>query len=257
MSGFLSVNGLGFSYGSEPFLAHVDLRVEAGEFLALLGSNGSGKTTLLRLLGGLLKPNSGEVSLGGCAIGDRSPAERARWVSFLPQRTPPADGFAAYEVVLMGLYPLLPSRGWESRREWRLVLDALRRVGASDFLRRPFGELSGGEQRRVLLARALVSSPRVLLLDEPLASLDPGFQLEFIEQLRGLKAEGTAIVAATHHLEMVWGIADRVLLLRRGEILRAGPTRSTLTPETLDATYGTDAFTRSGTRWPSSLAVPA
>ena len=257
MSAVLSVTDLSFGYRGDPFLRGVRLELAAGELVALLGPNGSGKTTLLRLVGGLLKPGSGEVRIGSRPLGDLTSRERSRWVSFLPQRSPQADGFAVHEVVLMGLYSTLPARGWESHREWRLVVEALRRVGAAPLLRRPFGELSGGEQRRVLLARALVAKPRVLLLDEPLASLDPGFQLELIGQLRVLKREGTAIVAATHHLDLVRELADRVLLLRGGQVLASGQTREVMTPGNLDSTYGTDAFSQRGSLGSPGLAMSA
>jgi ABC-type cobalamin/Fe3+-siderophores transport system ATPase subunit len=157
----------------------------------------------------------------------------------------------------MGLSPSLPARGWESLREWRSVVQALRRVGADDLLRRSFGSLSGGEQRRVLLARALVSRPRLLLLDEPLSSLDPGFELEFIDQLRHLKRGGTAMVAATHHLGVARELADRVILLRRGEVPVVGPATELMTAERLDATYGTDAFSRQAAMSRPSLRTSA
>ena len=257
MSTLLTATNVAFGYRHRPVLRGLSLDLVQGEFVAVLGSNGAGKTTLLRLLGGLLKPDMGEVRIGNRPAHAIPPRERATLVSFLPQRTPPADGFAVHEVVLMGLYSSLPVRGWESLREWRAVVETLRMVGAQDLLRRSFGCLSGGEQRRVLLARALVSKPRLLLLDEPLSSLDPGFELEFIEQLRELKRSGTAMIAATHHLGLARELADRVLLLRGGQALAFGPRAESLTPERLDAIYGTDAFTRRAAKSRSSVRTSA
>ncbi len=241
----LRAQGLEFGY-DRPLLSGVDLDVSGGECVALLGANGAGKTTLLRLIGGLLTAHAGQVEIDSIASPQLSREQRARRIGYLPQRIPAATGFAVYEIVLMGMYALLPARGWESRREWLAVARALQRVGARRLMRRPFDELSGGEQRRVLLARALVARPGLLLLDEPLAALDPGFVLDLTATLMTLKSSGVGMIISTHRLELVRQLADRVVVLRRGEVLAAGTPLDTLVPALLDDAYGTDAFTRSG-----------
>jgi iron complex transport system ATP-binding protein len=142
----------------------------------------------------------------------------------------------------MGLYATMPARGWEGRREWRAVARALRMVGAGHLARRPFAELSGGEQRRVLLARALVSAPDLLVLDEPLAALDPGFALEMTATLEAVKRSGTAMVVATHDLRLAARLADGIALMRRGQPLVRGPAAELLAGGPLNRTYGTTAF---------------
>lgn len=231
-----------FGY-EQPLLRDVSVCVEPGRCVALIGANGAGKTTLLRILGGLLPPQSGSVRFAGRKIASLSPAERTSALGYLPQRSPRAAGFAVHEMVLMGLYSLLPARGWEGRTEWLAVGRALRRVGAGHLLRRSFAKLSGGEQRRVLLARALVARPAILLLDEPLAALDPGFVLEFTATLAALKAQGVALVVSTHRLSFVEVLADAVLVLRRGKVLDHGDPEAVLRPELLDKAYGTRRFT--------------
>lgn len=238
----LTAAGVGFAYGPREVLRGVGLEVTSGECVALLGANGAGKTTLLRLLAGLDRPGSGSVALDGMPVADLGAAERARRIGYLPQLVPAGTGFAAYEIVLMGMYPLLPARGWESRREWMAVGRALRRVGAGGLLRRSFDRLSGGEQRRVLLARALVTRPAVLLLDEPLAALDPGFALELTDTLAALKRQGVALVVSTHRLALAHSLADRVAILRAGRTLVYGPPAAALDPAMLDAAYDTDRF---------------
>lgn len=234
---------LAFGY-REPLLRDVDIRVDGGECVALLGANGAGKTTLLRLLAGLLRPDGGAVCLDGTPLDKLAAAARCRQLGYLPQSIPSAPGFAVHEIVMMGLYSLLPARGWESQSEWLAVGRALRRVGARRLMRRPFDELSGGEQRRVLLARALVSKPALLLLDEPLAALDPGFALELEATLRRIKTDGVAIVVSTHRLSLVRALADRVVVLRQGQVIAQGSPDGVMTPELLDATYATDHFSR-------------
>jgi iron complex transport system ATP-binding protein len=241
MRPLLVAEQLAFGYRS-PVVAGIALQVRPGECWALLGSNGAGKTTLLRLLGGLATPHRGTVLLDGTPASLLRPRERARRIGILPQGLPRAEGYTVAELVLMGLYATMPARGWEGFSEWRAVARALECVGAKELLRRPFSELSGGEQRRVLLARALVSRPDLLLLDEPLASLDPGFALEMTALLARVKQGGTALVLATHNLPLALRLADGVLLLRRGSPAVAGPPEELLIPETLNAVYGTTAF---------------
>jgi len=238
----LAAREVTFGY-DRPLLRDISLSVTPGQCVALIGANGAGKTTLLRLLGGLLAPQAGTVRCGGREIASLSPAERTATLGYLPQRSPRAVGFAVHEMVLMGLYSLLPARGWEGRAEWLAVARALRRVGAGHLLRRSFSTLSGGEQRRVLLARALVASPTALLLDEPLAALDPGFVLEFTATLMALKAQGVALVVSTHRLSFVETLADAVVVLQRGSVLDHGDPATVLRPELLDSAYGTDRFT--------------
>ena len=243
----LCAEGLVFGF-ERPFLRGVDLRISGGECVALLGANGAGKTTLLRLLGGLIEAHSGLVKVDGIASVLLSHEERARRIGYLPQRIPMATGFAVYEMVLMGMYALLPARGWESQREWLAVGRALHRVGARRLMRRSFDELSGGEQRRVLLARALVAHPRLLLLDEPLAALDPGFVLELTATLSALKTAGVGLVISTHRLSLVRLLADQVIVLRRGAVLASGPPSETLSAALLDEAYGTDAFSHASVK---------
>lgn len=244
----VSLRAVGLVFGFDrPLMDGVDLCVSGGECVALLGANGAGKTTLLRLLGGLIEPHSGTVEVDGLASGVLSRRQRAQCIGYLPQRIPLATGFAVYEMVLMGMYALLPARGWESQREWLAVGRALHRVGARRLMRRPFDELSGGEQRRVLLARALVARPGLLLLDEPLAALDPGFVLDLTATLTALKSSGVGMVISTHRLSLVRQLADRVIVLRHGKVLAAGAPSATLSPALLDEAYDTEAFSHAGT----------
>lgn len=241
MTGALIAERLTFAYG-EPLLSGIDLRIEPGECVVLLGANGAGKTTLLRLLAGLLVADAGCVLLDGEPVSSLPADRRHGRLGYLPQRIPSAPGFAVYDLVMMGLYSLLPAYGWESQRELRAVGRALRRVGARRLMRRPFDELSGGEQRRVLLARALVASPGVLLLDEPLAALDPGFALELESTLGRIKQQGVTLVISTHRLSLAAALADRIVVLRHGEVLAAGTPDAILIPQVLNEAYDTERF---------------
>jgi ABC-type Mn2+/Zn2+ transport system ATPase subunit len=212
----------------------VTLDVAEGTFTALIGPNGAGKTTLLRLLLGLESPRAGEIRVFG-----QPPGVRGQRVGYVPQRTGVPDGFplSAEEVVLMGRYALM---GWgrrPSRGDHDAARTALARVGLGDAARRRFGELSGGQQRRALIARALVGEPRLLLLDEPTAGLDPAAQARFYDVCCVLQKEvGLTLIAASHDVEVVAQHADTVLLIDRS-VQSMGPPASVLTTIELDRVY--------------------
>ena len=202
-----------FGYGRADVLRDVTFEVPEGTFVALIGPNGAGKTTLLRLLLGLGRPRKGRIAVFG-----HSPGERGVSLGYVPQRTGVPDGFplTAQEVVLMGRYALV---GW-GRRPGAADHDAARRaldrVSLGDMAGRRFSELSGGQQRRALIARALVGEPRLLLLDEPTAGLDPAAQARFYDMCCTLqREEGITLLAASHDVEVVARHADTVLLIDR------------------------------------------
>ena len=209
---------LSFSYGSTPILDGIDLAIEQGEFVALIGANGSGKSTLLRLLLGLARPGAGAVRLFGVDPGHL----RERWrIGYVPQRAVLSSSLPATveEVVASGR---LARRGWRGRlrREDREEVDhALESVALSERRRDPAGSLSGGQQQRALIAKALVSRPELLILDEPVAGVDLDSQARFRDSLVHLVNDhGAAVLLVSHELGAVADDLDRVVLLRHGEI---------------------------------------
>ena len=210
--------GLSFSYGSSPVLVGVDLVVGQGEFVALIGANGSGKSTLLRLLLGLERPDSGAVRLFG--MDPRRLSERWR-IGYVPQRAVLSGSLPATveEVVASGR---LARRGWigRLRREDREEVDhALESVALADRRGDAAGSLSGGQQQRALIAKALVSRPELLILDEPVAGVDLDSQARFRDSLVHLVNDhGAAVLLVSHELGAVADDLDRVALLRQGEI---------------------------------------
>jgi zinc transport system ATP-binding protein len=207
----LKFSHVGFSYGAGPTLEDVSLRVSAGEFWALIGPNGGGKSTLLKLALGLLVPDSGEIRIFG-----KPPAEAHARVGYVPQfATFPRDfPLAVEQVVLQGR---LDSRNW-----WRpmrkgdraAIRAALDRVGVADLVARPIGSLSGGQLQRVMIARALVADPALLLLDEPTAHVDTDAETSFFDLLAGLR-DSMAIVMVSHDVGLVSRHVDRIACLNR------------------------------------------
>lgn len=229
----------------DPGLHGVSVAVGEGGLVGVLGPNGSGKTTLLRLLAGTLAPSSGSVTIQGRHISSLPRREMARLVSVVPQETHLAFDYTVLEVVLMGRYPHLGAFELEGSADLRIARDALEATGTLALEDRPFETLSGGEKQRVVIASALAQATPVMLLDEPTASLDPGYQVEIAALLRRLNAERrVTMVVATHDLNLAAALCKELILLQRGRVLAAGATRDVLTTAAVRALYGVEADVR-------------
>jgi iron complex transport system ATP-binding protein len=200
-----------------------------GEVLAIVGPNGAGKSTLLRTLAGLLAYR-GTIAIEGAELSTLSSEQRARRVSFVPQQSQLTAALAVREVVALGRYVHRPALSRLRETDARAVDDALRHTDVLALAERAFSALSTGEQKRVLLARALCTGARILLLDEPTASLDIEHALRLFALLRALAASGHAVLVVLHQLEHALAFADRALLLQHGALLACGPAREVLTP---------------------------
>jgi cobalamin transport system ATP-binding protein len=237
---------VGFSYGpGQAGLHGVSLDVARGGLVGVLGPNGSGKTTLLRLLGGLLPAASGRITLDGRDVGHMTRRDLARRIAVVPQETRLSFGYSVLEVVLMGRYPHLGPFELESPKDVAIARDALAATGTLALADRPFLTLSGGEKQRAIIAGALAQAADVMLLDEPTAALDPGYQIEIAALLGRLNADrGVTIVVATHDLNFAAGLCRHLLLLREGRVLAAGPTSEVLTRDSVRALYDVEADVR-------------
>jgi iron complex transport system ATP-binding protein len=225
-------------------LSAVDLTLAPGELVAVLGPNGAGKTTLVRVASGLMEPAEGEVFLLGAPLRSRSRVEIARAVAVVEQTTGVFGNFTVRDVVLMGRAP--HQGGWmrEAPDDRRIVDAALERCELSALASRPAGALSGGEQKRVAVARALAQEPQVLLLDEPGAFLDVRHQLDLYELLvKEVKERRIACLVVMHDLNVASQFADRAVLLKSGRIVAAGKVDDVMTEPTLRATFDVDLFT--------------
>jgi zinc transport system ATP-binding protein len=218
----LELEGITFGYGHEPVLGGVSFSVASGEFVALAGPNGSGKSTLVRIALGLLPTGNGRARLLGSAPGEL----RDRWrVGYVPQRRMLTDVLPATvgEVVAAGL---LARRGWWRRpgATDRAAVDAaLATVDLGGLRHRRLGDLSGGQQQRALIAKALVSEPELLILDEPVAGVDAASQRRFRDVLVATVARGGAVLLVSHELGAVADDLDRIVVLKRGVAVFDGP----------------------------------
>lgn len=240
----VEVRNLRFGYplpagGSLEVLRGVDLRLEHGELLALLGTNGSGKTTLLRVLAGTLRAASGSIELFGRPLAEFSRGALARRVAVLPQSLELPGGFRAGELVEMGRAPHAQRRFGPSAADEEAVERALVDADALDLAHRRIEELSGGERQRVLVAMALAQEPDLLLLDEPTLHLDLSHQVALLNAIDRLRLRrGLAVVAVLHDLNLASAFAPRVALLSAGVVVADGDPARVLTMERVRETFG-------------------
>lgn len=235
----LQLSHLCAGYGRQLILRDCSLTVNAGEVVALVGPNGAGKSTLIRAVSGVVSVRSGQVRLNGDDLLRLSPVRRARLIAVAPQMIHLPEAFTVGEIVLMGRTPHLPFWAGEGKHDCEIAWAAMRRTQVDSLHDRHAAELSGGEQQRVVIARALTQQPAVLLLDEPTAHLDLKFQMDVLELIRSLAAEqGLAILMTLHDLNQAAVYADRVALMQQGQIAAQGAAREVFTVEQLSQVYG-------------------
>jgi iron complex transport system ATP-binding protein len=204
----------------------------------LLGPNGSGKTTMIRALAGVISPNSGSVHLDATPLSSLSRSAAARQCAYLPQHTATDFAIRVEDAVALGRYPHLGSWGAMKKQDYEVVAWALERVGATALRHRTVPTLSGGERQRVFIARALAQEAPILLLDEPMAALDIGRQLELMKILASLHAEGRTILAALHDLRPALEFFPNALLLNAGCLRASGSTSDVIFGPELEKAFG-------------------
>lgn len=237
MHGLVNVRRLSYRVGPHTLVNGVDFQVMPGEVLAVVGPNGAGKSTLCSLIAGDLRPSDGEVILCGRPVHHTQTSALAQMRAVLPQHTVLGFPFTAREVALMGRHPYV--RRWRSPTpcDYAMAEDSLLHVKALHLADRLYPTLSGGEQRRVSLARVLAQDTPVVLLDEPTAALDLGHQELVMGLCRRLAAEGRAVIAVLHDLNLAGAYADRVAVMSRGKVVGIGKTREALKAGLLSSVF--------------------
>jgi iron complex transport system ATP-binding protein len=223
-------------------LRGVTIDVPRGSLTGLLGPNGCGKTTLLKLLAGVIGPHAGRITLDGTPLGSIPRRRLAQRIAVVPQETHPAFDYTAMEMVLMGRHPHLGVFAVEGPADLGIAREALAATGTHHLADRGYMTLSGGEKQRVVIAAALAQSGDLLLLDEPTASLDLGYQLDIAALLARLNRErGVTLVLATHDLNLAASLCSELVLLRSGRVLAQGTTADVLTAENVRRLYQVEA----------------
>ena len=235
----LTVQALNVQLGEREVLRQLSLQIPKGRWTAIVGPNGAGKSTLLRAMAGMRASNqqqSGDVFLQGRKLADWNGRERAKALAWLGQNQPVSADMAVYDVVMLGR---LPHQGWlapASSADQQAVEQALKRTHAWDWRQRSIGQLSGGERQRVLLARALAVQAQTLLMDEPLANLDPPHQTDWMLTARSLVQQGMTVVSVLHELSFAL-LADEIIVMQAGHITHQGACSDPASHAALEAVF--------------------
>ena len=231
----LQARGINANLGDAHILRDIDLLLPAGRWTSIVGPNGAGKSTLLKVLANLL-PHAGSISLLGQPLANLPARERAKQLAWLGQNEVTGDDLTVWDVAMLGR---LPHQTWlaaPSAEDHGAVEQALRATQAWDWRARTLGQLSGGERQRVLLARALAVQAQVLLMDEPLANLDPPHQADWLHMVRGLIAQGKTVVSVLHEISMALH-ADDMLIMAGGRVIHQGACSDAATHRALESVF--------------------
>ncbi len=235
----IDLRSLSFRYRQEWVLKEISLRIEKGEFIGVIGPNGSGKSTFLKILCRLLSPQEGDILLDTVPLKEMTQREIAKKIAIVPQEAYSLFPFRVIEIVLMGRSPYLGHLLFEGSKDLEMVKRAMDWTGILSIGERYMDELSGGERKRVFIARALAQEPEIILLDEPTANLDIHHQVDFLHLIVSLNRDrGLTIVMASHDLNIASEYCDRLILLQEGRIYKMGSPRDVITRETIEAVYG-------------------
>ena len=237
----LETDKLSYTYVGYPVLQDIDIKVNEGEILGILGPNGCGKTTLLKNLNKNLSPKGGKVLLDGEDLEEITKKDIAKRIAVVPQTNEVHFSFTVKEIVSMGRMPFQGLMEGMSRSDMDIVEESIARVGLTDYADRHINVMSGGERQRVIIARALAQTPDILLMDEPTLHLDINTQFDVLDLVRDLsRKDGLTVVIVSHDLGMVARYCDRVLLIKDHRILAIGTPEEVLTPENMDLVFGVD-----------------
>lgn len=242
MSTIFDIKNASFSYPSleRRVLSSVNLQIAEGEVLSILGRNGSGKSTLLSCLLGILKPQEGEIRLSGKSLKNMTEREIASVVGYVPQNHVPAFGYTVFDFVQMGCASRIGLFSHPGKKEHADTAAALSEMEIGQLANRPYTELSGGEMQQAVIARAIVSRPRIVLFDEPTAHLDFGNQLRVLRLIKNLSEKGFAVVITTHNPDHAILLGGRAAILDREGHLISGKADDIITEDTLKDVYSTD-----------------
>lgn len=219
-------------------LKDINIEVDNKEVVGIIGPNGSGKSTLLKCIYRVLKPNDGAILLDNVDIKDMSVKESSKRLAVLSQHNNYNFDFTVKDIVLMGRSPHKKFMERDNKEDYDIVNEALKKVDMFEFKDRSFQSLSGGEQQRVILARALAQQPQCLILDEPTNHLDIKYQLQLMRIVKGL---GIEVIAAIHDLNIAAMYCDKIYVLKDGEIIKNGKPKDVLTQELIKDVYEVDA----------------
>jgi iron complex transport system ATP-binding protein len=236
----LTINDLSFSYAGVSILKNMNFNVDLGELVTIVGPNGSGKSTLLKCINRILKTKQNSILVDGQDANELSIKDLSKLMGYVPQTSTSAFPFTVFDVVMMGRKPYIHWNIGESDNE--IVVQMMAILGIDHLAMRQFTELSGGEQQKVIIARALAQQPKLLLLDEPTSSLDIKHQLEILCILKGLaQSKERSVIVTLHDLNLASRFSDRMIMVKKGCIYAMGSPNEVLTAQNIETVYGINA----------------
>ena len=237
----ININDISFKYGKKVILDSLSFSVKAGEFFIIIGPNGSGKTTLLKIIANLLTPFKGDVSVLGKKVCDYKTKELAKKISFVFQNASSNFPFTVEEIVSLGRFPYLNILGIEKDDDSNIIKKAMLQSDINHFADRKIEDLSGGEQKRVFIAKAICQKTEVILLDEPTNTLDISHQIKIMNLMQEMK-KNICVIMVLHDINLASMYADKILLMNKGRIEDIGHPSSVIKKEKLEKVYGCNLF---------------
>lgn len=238
MNPAVNVRNLAVSYGDQQILKGISFHVDQGAIFIIIGQNGSGKTTLIKTLSRTIKKMQGEISFFNIPVETCSIRQLAKIIAVVPQNIASDLPFTVEEIVLMGRSPYKNLLGIEDAGDFKIAKEAMHFTKVDSFAKRKFNQLSGGERQRVIIARAICQEPRIILLDEPTASLDLAYQLHIMDLMERLRKDlGITVIMVSHDINLASMYADTILLLKNGNITSIGNPSDVITYENLEKAY--------------------
>jgi len=219
----------------------ISYSLPSGLLVGLIGPNGCGKTTMMRCINRMHEPTSGDILIDGESILGKSPAEIARLVSNVPAEMTASFGLTVYETVMLGRYPYLQNMWWETEEDESMVVDTLEKFGVKHLQDRPLNMLSSGERQRVLIAKAYVQNPRLMLVDEPTSHLDMKYKLDVMEYLRAMVKQDMTVLVAEHDISLMARYCDLCIIMKKGEVVAIGDPKKVITEDLIREVYEVEA----------------
>ncbi len=240
----IECDNVSFKYNVDPVIQDLNFQFGKGHFYGILGPNGCGKTTLLNIIGGILKQNYGQIVIDNTDIKNLSPREIAKQLAFVKQFDYVDIDFTVEEIIMMGRYAHIERFSSESEEDKTIVQNIITKLKLEKLAKRKFMELSGGEQQKIMIARAMVQQGKVLLLDEPTSHLDINYQIEFMELFTEFVQEGLIVIAVLHDINLAAQFCDKVIFIKDTNIKAFGDIESTITQQNIKDVYNVDVLVK-------------
>lgn len=219
----------------------VSFSIPSGMLVGLIGPNGCGKSTMMKCINRMHDPSSGDILIDGESVLNKTPADIAKIVSTVPAELRNSFGLTVYETVMLGRYPYLKNVWWETENDESVVEDALRKFGVLHLQDRQLNMLSSGEMQRVLIAKAYVQEPRLMLVDEPTSHLDMKYKLDVMEYLNAMVKKDMTVLVAEHDISLMARYCDLCIIMKKGEIVAIGKPKEIINPDLIREVYEVDA----------------